>query len=104
MYVLLCNLIFTHLMWFSQSAERWSSLGEDAGLQNFELHSFRAAFQMVNIKSGFVCGFSAIVSNKATTYSLFEGSFKTLSRGFSDKSFYWAPREGLPSSEAKKSS
>ncbi|KAG5392414.1 hypothetical protein IGI04_022377 [Brassica rapa subsp. trilocularis] len=23
-----------------QSAERWSSLGEDAGLQNFELHSF----------------------------------------------------------------
>ncbi|CAF2083563.1 BnaA06g11190D [Brassica napus] len=30
-----------------QSAERWSSLGEDAGLQNFELHSFRAAFQMV---------------------------------------------------------
>lgn len=34
-------------MWVSQSAERWSSLGEDAGLQNFELHSFRAAFQMV---------------------------------------------------------
>ncbi|KAG7591912.1 S-adenosyl-L-methionine-dependent methyltransferase [Arabidopsis thaliana x Arabidopsis arenosa] len=30
-----------------QSAERWSGLGEDAGLQNFELHSFRAAFQMV---------------------------------------------------------
>ncbi|KAJ0257170.1 S-adenosyl-L-methionine-dependent methyltransferases superfamily protein [Hirschfeldia incana] len=30
-----------------QSAERWSSLGEDAGLQNFQLHSFRAAFQMV---------------------------------------------------------
>uniref|UniRef100_A0A1J3G6B4 Protein RRNAD1 n=1 Tax=Noccaea caerulescens TaxID=107243 RepID=A0A1J3G6B4_NOCCA len=30
-----------------QSAARWSSLGEDAGLQNFELHSFRAAFQMV---------------------------------------------------------
>ncbi|CAH8321395.1 unnamed protein product [Eruca vesicaria subsp. sativa] len=30
-----------------QSAERWSSLGEEAGLQNFELHSFRAAFQMV---------------------------------------------------------
>ncbi|XP_010537773.1 PREDICTED: methyltransferase-like protein 25 isoform X2 [Tarenaya hassleriana] len=30
-----------------QSAERWSSLGEDAGLQNFELHAFRAAFQMV---------------------------------------------------------
>ncbi|CAN8293048.1 unnamed protein product [Cochlearia groenlandica] len=30
-----------------QSAERWSSLGEDAGLQNFKLHSFRAGFQMV---------------------------------------------------------
>ncbi|CAH2037323.1 unnamed protein product [Thlaspi arvense] len=30
-----------------QSADRWSSLGEEAGLQNFELHSFRAAFQMV---------------------------------------------------------
>ncbi|AAG10818.1 Hypothetical protein [Arabidopsis thaliana] len=32
-----------------QSAERWSSLGEDAGLQNFELHSFRAAFQMFTV-------------------------------------------------------
>ncbi|KAG5546815.1 hypothetical protein RHGRI_018848 [Rhododendron griersonianum] len=30
-----------------QSAERWSSLGKDAGLHNFELHAFRAAFQMV---------------------------------------------------------
>ncbi|KAK1393146.1 methyltransferase-like protein 25 [Heracleum sosnowskyi] len=30
-----------------QSAERWGSLGKDAGLQNFELHAFRAAFQMV---------------------------------------------------------
>ncbi|CAI9088073.1 OLC1v1022309C4 [Oldenlandia corymbosa var. corymbosa] len=30
-----------------QSAERWGSLGEDAGLHNFELHAFRAAFQMV---------------------------------------------------------
>ncbi|GMI88656.1 hypothetical protein like AT1G16650 [Hibiscus trionum] len=30
-----------------QSAERWKSLGKDAGLHNFELHAFRAAFQMV---------------------------------------------------------
>ncbi|KAI8553128.1 hypothetical protein RHMOL_Rhmol06G0320300 [Rhododendron molle] len=30
-----------------QSAERWSSLGKDAGLHNFELHAFRAAFQML---------------------------------------------------------
>ncbi|KAL6547003.1 hypothetical protein OROMI_022724 [Orobanche minor] len=30
-----------------QSAERWTGLGEAAGLQNFELHVFRAAFQMV---------------------------------------------------------
>ncbi|KAE8699113.1 protein RRNAD1-like isoform X3 [Hibiscus syriacus] len=30
-----------------QSAERWKSLGKDAGLLNFELHAFRAAFQMV---------------------------------------------------------
>ncbi|KAH7860997.1 hypothetical protein Vadar_020427 [Vaccinium darrowii] len=30
-----------------QSAERWNSLGKDAGLHNFELHAFRAAFQMV---------------------------------------------------------
>ncbi|KAL6567648.1 hypothetical protein OROGR_001316 [Orobanche gracilis] len=30
-----------------QSAERWTRLGEAAGLQNFELHVFRAAFQMV---------------------------------------------------------
>ncbi|XP_050368664.1 uncharacterized protein LOC126786785 [Argentina anserina] len=30
-----------------QSAERWSCLENDAGLQNFELHTFRAAFQMV---------------------------------------------------------
>ncbi|KAM7495711.1 hypothetical protein LguiB_030320 [Lonicera macranthoides] len=30
-----------------QSADRWRGLGEDAGLHNFELHAFRAAFQMV---------------------------------------------------------
>ncbi|KAL6314831.1 hypothetical protein AAG906_029046 [Vitis piasezkii] len=30
-----------------QSAERWSVMGKDAGLHNFELHAFRAAFQMV---------------------------------------------------------
>ncbi|KAK8698361.1 hypothetical protein V6N13_114483 [Hibiscus sabdariffa] len=30
-----------------QSAERWKSLGKDAGVHNFELHAFRAAFQMV---------------------------------------------------------
>lgn len=30
-----------------QSAERWRGLGETAGLHNFELHAFRAAFQMV---------------------------------------------------------
>ncbi|XP_051128756.1 uncharacterized protein LOC127249799 isoform X2 [Andrographis paniculata] len=30
-----------------QSAERWKDLGGDAGLHNFELHVFRAAFQMV---------------------------------------------------------
>uniref|UniRef100_A0A5B6ZYY4 Methyltransferase domain-containing protein n=2 Tax=Davidia involucrata TaxID=16924 RepID=A0A5B6ZYY4_DAVIN len=29
-----------------QSAERWRCLGKDAGLHNFELHAFRAAFQM----------------------------------------------------------
>ncbi|CAK7355494.1 unnamed protein product [Dovyalis caffra] len=33
-----------------QSAERWKSLGKDAGLDNFELHAFRAAFQMVLCK------------------------------------------------------
>ncbi|KAK9275404.1 hypothetical protein L1049_022668 [Liquidambar formosana] len=33
-----------------QSAERWRSLGKDAGLHNFELHAFRAAFQMVLYK------------------------------------------------------
>ncbi|XP_062011937.1 uncharacterized protein LOC133728547 isoform X1 [Rosa rugosa] len=30
-----------------QSAERWSCLENDAGLHNFELHTFRSAFQMV---------------------------------------------------------
>lgn len=30
-----------------QSAERWRCLGTDAGLHNFDLHAFRAAFQMV---------------------------------------------------------
>lgn len=30
-----------------QSADRWRSMGKDAGLENFELHAFRAAFQMV---------------------------------------------------------
>ncbi|XP_015581330.2 methyltransferase-like protein 25B isoform X1 [Ricinus communis] len=30
-----------------QSADRWRSLDKDVGLQNFELHAFRAVFQMV---------------------------------------------------------
>ncbi|XP_057765319.1 uncharacterized protein LOC130986063 isoform X2 [Salvia miltiorrhiza] len=30
-----------------QSPDRWRTLGEAAGLHNFELHSFRASFQMV---------------------------------------------------------
>ncbi|KAJ8542767.1 hypothetical protein K7X08_005290 [Anisodus acutangulus] len=30
-----------------QSADRWRGLGEHAGLHNFELHTFRAAFQMI---------------------------------------------------------
>ncbi|XP_068654197.1 uncharacterized protein [Aristolochia californica] len=30
-----------------QSAERWRSLSKDAAQQNFEVHAFRAAFQMV---------------------------------------------------------
>ncbi|XP_027774454.1 protein RRNAD1 isoform X4 [Solanum pennellii] len=30
-----------------QSADRWRGLGENAGLHNFELHAFRAAFQIV---------------------------------------------------------
>ncbi|XP_004243992.3 uncharacterized protein [Solanum lycopersicum] len=29
-----------------QSADRWRGLGENAGLHNFELHAFRAAFQI----------------------------------------------------------
>ncbi|CAN1335672.1 Methyltransferase-like protein 25B [Linum perenne] len=33
-----------------QSAERWSCLEKDAGLQNFDLHAFRAVFQMVLFK------------------------------------------------------
>lgn len=33
-----------------QSAERWRSLERDAGVHNFELHAFRAAFQMVLCK------------------------------------------------------
>lgn len=33
-----------------QSAERWRSLEVDAGVHNFELHAFRAAFQMVLCK------------------------------------------------------
>lgn len=33
-----------------QSAERWRSLEMDAGVRNFELHAFRAAFQMVLCK------------------------------------------------------
>ncbi|XP_044473958.1 protein RRNAD1 isoform X2 [Mangifera indica] len=34
-----------------QSAERWGSLHRDAGVHNFELHAFRAAFQMVLSRS-----------------------------------------------------
>ncbi|KMS96280.1 hypothetical protein BVRB_000460 isoform A [Beta vulgaris subsp. vulgaris] len=30
-----------------QSAERWQSLEKEAGIQNFDLHGFRAAFQMI---------------------------------------------------------
>ncbi|XP_073058830.1 LOW QUALITY PROTEIN: uncharacterized protein [Primulina eburnea] len=33
-----------------QSADRWKSLGETACLHNFELHAFRAAFQMVLLR------------------------------------------------------
>ncbi|KAJ4726569.1 methyltransferase-like protein 25 isoform X2 [Melia azedarach] len=33
-----------------QSAERWGSLEKDGGVHNFELHAFRAAFQMVLYK------------------------------------------------------
>ncbi|CAN0891162.1 Methyltransferase-like protein 25B [Linum grandiflorum] len=33
-----------------QSAERWSCLEKDAGIQNFDLHAFRAVFQMVLFK------------------------------------------------------
>lgn len=33
----------------SQSAERWRCLGTDAGLHNFDLHAFRAVFQMVYV-------------------------------------------------------
>ncbi|CAI0440727.1 unnamed protein product [Linum tenue] len=33
-----------------QSAERWSCLDKDAGLQNFDLHAFRAVFQKVLFK------------------------------------------------------
>lgn len=33
-----------------QSADRWRNLSKDAGLHNFELHAFRAAFQMVLAK------------------------------------------------------
>ncbi|XP_030965546.1 protein RRNAD1 isoform X2 [Quercus lobata] len=33
-----------------QSAERWRGMEKDAGLHNFELHCFRAAFQMVLCK------------------------------------------------------
>ncbi|XP_038899875.1 protein RRNAD1 isoform X4 [Benincasa hispida] len=33
-----------------QSAERWRSLENEGGLHNFELHAFRAAFQMVLYK------------------------------------------------------
>ncbi|CAA0815498.1 Probable protein phosphatase 2C 6 [Striga hermonthica] len=34
-----------------QSAERWRGLGEAVGLHNFELHVFRAAFQMVLLRN-----------------------------------------------------
>ncbi|KAK4341984.1 hypothetical protein RND71_037800 [Anisodus tanguticus] len=33
-----------------QSADRWRGLGEHAGLHNFELHAFRASFQMVLLR------------------------------------------------------
>ncbi|KAL3820944.1 hypothetical protein ACJIZ3_006849 [Penstemon smallii] len=33
-----------------QSAERWRGLDEAAGIHNFDLHAFRAAFQMVLLK------------------------------------------------------
>ncbi|XP_059662294.1 uncharacterized protein LOC132308276 isoform X2 [Cornus florida] len=57
-----------------QSAERWKGLGKDAGLHNFELHAFRAAFQM-----------------------FLEGSFSILSRNFGNKPCNRTPREGFAS-------
>lgn len=58
---------------------------------------------MVNIKFGFVCGFLVIVFNKVIIYLFFEGFFKILFRGFSDKFFYWVLREGFLLLEVKKS-
>lgn len=39
--------LFSHHILSFQSAERWRSLEMDAGIHNFELHAFRAAFQLV---------------------------------------------------------
>ncbi|KAL2943574.1 Radical S-adenosyl methionine domain-containing protein 2, partial [Bienertia sinuspersici] len=45
-----CYLIKTskaRFLFHIQSAERWRGLEKDAGIQNFDLHGFRAVFQMV---------------------------------------------------------
>uniref|UniRef100_A0A162B414 Uncharacterized protein n=2 Tax=Daucus carota subsp. sativus TaxID=79200 RepID=A0A162B414_DAUCS len=34
-------------VYYASSADRWGGLGKGVGIQNFELHAFRAAFQMV---------------------------------------------------------
>jgi hypothetical protein len=45
-------MIYSHLrnlLNHFQSAERWRSLTKDIARQNFDIHAFRAAFQMVSV-------------------------------------------------------
>ncbi|KAK6270362.1 hypothetical protein POUND7_007467 [Theobroma cacao] len=49
-----------------QSAERWKGLGKDAGLHNFELHAFRAAFQMTTFSLAIPCDVAKIYISTIT--------------------------------------
>ncbi|KAG6519854.1 hypothetical protein ZIOFF_016882 [Zingiber officinale] len=70
-----------------QSAERWRTLTEDAALQNFDVHAFRAAFQLVVFL--YVKNFGLVVSSNVLflcfSYVVFSNFAIDDIRGFSSE-------------------
>lgn len=79
-------------------------LGRRCWSSELRVAFFSCCFPNGNISLVLFTNFQLLSLRKQQPIHIFEGSFEALSRGFGDESLYWTPREGLPSSEAKKSS